>query len=1178
MHYARFTVPVCEGWVMKKMLLMLAMLLCAGGAKGDISFGSNEALLTIADSATLLYDPVEDSALAAGGLKAGAGTLLTAILLSDGVVRQEGNEYARLTNMTYGAAGEPTFAFIGNSTLEGFNNFKLSHTTASGSNNAIKGSFNLIEPLTFGDGLSFRCGFTTPVNNNLTLLSTTIYLENDLVFASDAHFTGNGAVLGQGHSIIFGTYYHSAVNNYISWAECDDIQFRGNMALNGHWYFFGSCCINGNGATLDLRHDSTFLMFAAGSHVTLRNITIKGITSEKWIFHDAGEGSAAPVVTLDGARLHFDDSFTLSRGAIEVVGDSTVVLGEYYLTFNEDAHLTVDAATLSINVLSNAAEPASGTICAPAPLFVDHVKDIDAIAANVSAGNLSLNSGGVIAELSQVLVGRTEPDEAVISLDKTQVLSPTDRVVFDDNATIDGGGSRLTFASPAIAQFAIAAGKRVRLSNIELYAITNSTFSLGAGAVLEIGENVIFTLAGDVTWSAEQLCLVGSSDTFEIRSMGPQYTWKFESEGHGDEPHELTYDVHLALGTNSLLCRNIVLIGLRHISYSSEEGEGATFVGEIILGGDATVCITELVVDQNFSISGLNNVLRLLQHNTTFRDGTIQFDEYGINALTFTSILPISSYGAPVINLWDGALNLSSTEGTAYCLFDIPAVTVRNRVENAFVLGPNGVLAGQQVSISDNPIVQTSARTSIVPGTVLTSSLSAGALSFSRDLLDSMRGPGHRSRKAGRMRREPLAVWRGVSLPNESLKPVVHLTSALALPVLAGNVTLQESYGQSYTNLRVSEEQSLNLTLYDGVRVVQADAATTFKTDDVLNVVGGTVAQPNVLRLSNTLTIGGSIMLDDNAVLCIEAAPNSDGTVVQFSPGFRISFGQKSTLLLNGISLVTLPGSQILDFGDTQSFFIVGKGTRLDLVDGDELTVTGCGTLQCQESGQITLGRGTSLCCGSSHADRITLRLKEGGIMRVGSVLNASDPVARLSFARGINTLDCSRGGRLIITARGVCECNAHAGAPTASSIQAIDFSSGGSLFIAAHGLLSVSSNASGDGIDLLLDGATISGAGLVGITGSAFCGKLQPNLTSATGLTAAELVRLLVQTKTNLACSTVYFDEEDHRVLRTKNGVLVPLTVNQVIATDTEAGVVSGYNALTGRRFSYDANGVLPS
>ena len=1165
---------------MKKMLLALSAWCLLGTAKGDIRFGSNDDLLTITESAALVYDAADEAVVEKGSFHFAQPHLVGMPLrFGGGLIQEKEGVCARVTNGEYGfSESAATFSFAGNGILEGFNNFKLHRVSWSGSNNAIKGSFDLVNPLYLGEDLTISCGFTTPVNNALVLSGTTLSLDADLVFANDAHFTGYGLIQGNGHSVVFGNYYHSALSQTLVWSGCDDIQLQGSIVLDGRWYFFGDCCINGNGATLDLRREATALWFSPGSRVTFRNITIKGLNPDSFVFYRDVETAPDPTVILDGARFYFTDSVSLSYGSVEVRGDSIFSLGNYDFSCIDDARLVVDAATLSINVLSNEEEAATGTIFAPHPLFVDHVKRTDNIASNIEAGNLVFSDRGVVAEVSQVLTSGLAHHGETIALDTTTILTPSDCVTFTENATVDGSGSRITFANAGVPQFVIAPGKRVRLSNIELHAITGTTFSLGAGAVLELGEKVIFTLAENVTWSEGQIVLVGTGTIFEIRSLGAPCVWKFESPARGDEPHELTYESHLALGTNSLLLRDSVLHGLRHIFYGTEETEEGVFVGEIILGGGALICVQELVVDHCFTISGLNNAIRLLQATSTFSGGSISFDAQGVNQLSFTSLLPSSAYGPPVIHFWDSAFDLSSAEGAAYCSFSMPSVILHNRAANAFTFGPNGTLAGKSITVVDNPIAQTSARTAIEPGTVLSSSMAAGALSFSDDLLAAMRGPACQERKPGRMRHKKNPFSRSVSLPNESLKPVVHFASALALPVLAGNVTLEESYGHSYMNMRISADQPLNLTLYNGVRVMQAEETMTLKADDILNVVGGTIAQPNVLRLSRSCTINGSIMLDDNAVLCIETAPHVDDASLYFNSSSVISFGQRSTLLLNGLSFVSLPDEATISFGETQSSFIVGKGTRLFLSEGQQVTLTGSGTLQCQEAGHIALGRGAILRCGLDHADRITVRLKEGGTLRVGGVLSTSESISYLSFGRGVHTLDCSQGGRLVITGRGVCECNKREGGSVSSTLQTIDFSGGGSLNIAAHGLLSFANNASGDGINLFLDGAVLSGAGLVGVEGSSFQGKLQQNVTSAVALSAVAVTRLLVQTQSNLLYATVYIDADGQRMLRTKNGALVPLSPNQVITGDTSAGVVTGYNALTGRRFSYDANGVLPS
>jgi len=235
--------------------------------------------------------------------------------------------------------------------------------------------------------------------------------------------------------------------------------------------------------------------------------------------------------------------------------------------------------------------------------------------------------------------------------------------------------------------------------------------------------------------------------------------------------------------------------------------------------------------------------------------------------------------------------------------------------------------------------------------------------------------------------------------------------------------------------------------------------------------------------------------------------------------------------------------------------------------------------LQCQDGGLIAIENGSEIRCGLRTDDVITLRAKNGGIFRVGDVLDLRDdgPSSYLSLTGCFSSLNCSQGGRLIIADRGICECNAYHGSTSALLLSAIDFSNGGSLYIAADGLLNIASNSGGgSGIALYLHGAAISGTGLVGVVGSAFRGKIQQNLVSQEDLTAREIVQCLVQTKTNLLVSTAYIDQNGQMSIRTKNGVLITLNAYQVVTSDNADGVILGYNSITGKRFSYDADGVL--
>jgi len=1146
-------------------------------------FDSEEARLVLSTGASLHYDSAGADSFSKGIIRHNRASNFTgnAWDVNYLVVEESPGVYARLSNVTYdptiqvdGMGTTPSITMLGGGAIHAVNGFSLYNLSISGSGNTLSGAPQFRSTIELDADTEITLALTGPLTANMVLNNTVVTVESDLIF-KNAHFEGVGTIIGDTNLIQLDEYLGSPLLSTLTWQNCYNMQLRGNAALASDWTFTGNCRFDANGSWLDLRPGGR-LIIAPNTSVVLRDLVIKGVAGGEdlnIIFEEPGEGQEYGHLFLEGCRLEFASSVTFMHGAVEITGDTMFVIKNNNVTFEGDSLLTVSAAVLSLNVLSNTSSPYTGTVYAPNPIYNnDHEKLVSNIAANIVAGNLILSSGGIITEINGALSVVSGGGGGGFSVDTGGFLAPESVLLYEEDAEVDGAGSRVMFARTSTPQFVVADNATVRLSNITFDGITASTFSIGTNAVVEIGENVDFILVDDLTWSAEQIRIIGSGNTFKIKSAGPQRTLYFHSPGIGD-PHDMTYSTHLAIGVNTVELYNVVLKGLRHVTFATGE-----VVGDIVLAGNAVVETDsdEYVSTHHFVIEGVNNSFRTRTDNMTF-EGSISFDQASTSSVSFDFILEEGLARMPVIHFWDDVLNVSSTSGVAYCSFNAPLVQVSNHTENAFVLGNNGYLKGNRVQVALNAILQTSARATIFPGMQLMSTLSTGAIILDEELLDSMRGF-RRSRllTARQALREEQSLTRALSLPNESLKPVIHYDSAMALPELAGNFMLRDLYGVMYTNWGISATQATNLTLYDGVRVVQSSVETMLKVQDVLNVVGGTLQQPNTLVISHDLAINGRIMFDDNAVLCIEGTSLSTPSIITFGAESALSFGQNSRCIFRGNVVVIFPDGYEIAYGNSASTVSFGNHSILSLYGERELSLSGTGTLLCEEGGRIIIETGAGLRVGTDFEDTLTIRAKTGGSIQVGDVMELYGESSYLSFAGAHYSLDCSQGGSLFIASNGICEGNLYRSALRTGILSSVDFSAGGSLYIAENGLLNVFGNLGGLGIGLSLYGATVRGAGFVGLAGTAFRGNLQPNVGTAASVTATEFVRSLVQMNTALYEATV-FTVGTQTKLRTKNGNLIDLSQNQVIVSDTEStGIVSGYNGRTGRRFSYNADGVL--
>jgi|GEM_PF-2344131 len=1167
-----------------KYLISIISIVFFCSLSADIAFDSEDARLMFGTGACLYYNSPGSEPFSKGIIRHTRASQFTgdAWEVDYLVVEESPGVYARLTHVTYdqtfqteGVGTTPYITMTGGS-IDAVNGFPLYGLSISGSHNKLSGAPAFNTPIQLDADTELTLALTAPLTTNMVLDNATITLASDLIF-KNARFEGSGTIIGDSHLIQLDEYLGSPLSSTLTWQNCYTMQLRGNAALATDWRFEGICRFDANGSWLDLRPGGR-IVIAPNTSLILRDVVIKGVAGgeDLNIIFEAPteEGQDYGHLFLEGCRLEFTSSVTFTHGAVEINGDTMFVIKNHNVTFEGDSFLGVSAAVLSLNVLSNTSSPYTGTVYAPNPIYNDdHEKIVANIAANIVAGNLILSNGGIITEITgATALASGGTGGSGFAVNTGGFLAPESVLLYEMDEQVDGSGARIMFARTSTPQFVVADNTTVRLSNVTFDGITASTFSIGRNAILEIGENVDFILFEDIVWSAEQIRIVGSGNTFKIKSFGPQRTLYFNSPGIGD-PHDMTYSTHLAIGTNTVELYNVILKGLRHVTFESGD-----VLGDIVLAGNAVVETDndEYVCSHNFVIEGVNNSFRTRTDNMTF-EGRIAFDQTAISSVSFDFVLEEGLARMPIIHFWDDVLNVSSTSGVAYCSFNAPLVQVSNHTENAFVLGNNGYLKGNRVQVALNAILQSSARATIFPGMQLMSTLSTGAIILDQELLNSMRGFRRaRPLTARQALRQEQSLTRALSLPNESLKPVIHYDSAMALPELAGNFMLRDLYGVMYTNWGISSTQATNLTLYDGVRVVQSSTETTLKVQDVLNVVGGTLQQPNTLVISQDLAINGRVMFDDNAVLCIEGTSLTTPSIITFGEESVLSFGQNSRCMFRGNVVVIFPDGYEIAYGNSASTFSFGNHSVLSLYGERELSLSGTGTLLCEEGGRIIIETGAGLRVGTDFEDRLTIRVKTGGSIQVGDVMELYGESSYLSFAGAHYSLDCSQGGSLFIASNGICEANLYRSALRMGILSSVDFSSGGSLYIAENGLLNLFGNSGGLGIGLSLYGATVRGAGFVGLAGTEFRGNLQPNVGTAASVTATEFVRSLVQMNTALYEATV-FSVGTQTKLRTKNGTLINLSQNQVIVSDTEStGIVSGYNGRTGRRFSYNADGVL--
>jgi len=211
---------------------------------------------------------------------------------------------------------------------------------------------NLIE----GNNYSITFDANTPIellaDTTLTLRNSKLYfndhptitisssnaqlnLKNVLLDIPDGLEVSNGPIEVYGKSDLAGTYSFPMNFNNSSHTNL----FK-DSTLCSSWIFTSSTFLNGNGATLDLASTGSIII-DYNSTLYLSNITLKGLRDGLLMFrNDASQ------IYMSDVNIELDADITITIGGIYIQGPSTFILKNYDWTFDQNASLTVDGATL----------------------------------------------------------------------------------------------------------------------------------------------------------------------------------------------------------------------------------------------------------------------------------------------------------------------------------------------------------------------------------------------------------------------------------------------------------------------------------------------------------------------------------------------------------------------------------------------------------------------------------------------------------------------------------------------------------------------------------------------------------------------------------------------------------------------------------------------------------------
>jgi len=283
-------------------------------------------------------------------------------------------------------------------------------------------------------------------------------------------------------------------------------------------------------------------------------------------------------------------------------------------------------------------------------------------------------------------------------------IAPIKAINVLNNLTIDGQGAWIEFDEASHPQFVVAADTTVTLSNVSLLRVNGNTFSLGTNATIAISGLVVIEVSDDVTFTTENVVMLGTATNpsiLIIRSPDNSRVFTIQPIVVGGVIQK-TWNI----GINTLEIQNLHLVGVESIQASSVVTPGGLLVGQVALGGNATVDIAQ-DTDLSFGVEHINNKMRLLANNLTLNNFLL-YSPFFESQLHLTFNLPSVIVGNPVVNFADNLLFLSGVNGDAGLIFDDYWAVVFNQGVNSFDADMNSFISGRNLEIENFPIKQSS--------------------------------------------------------------------------------------------------------------------------------------------------------------------------------------------------------------------------------------------------------------------------------------------------------------------------------------------------------------------------------------------------------------------------------------------------------------------------------------
>ncbi|MCK4499365.1 hypothetical protein KAU11_02640, partial [Candidatus Babeliales bacterium] len=216
----------------------------------------------------------------------------------------------------------------------------------SGTSNRLLGQPQFTDNIVLENASTeFSVGIQSSLDANVTLNGGTIDLECDLRLSDGYQFLGDGIIRTNGHKLSFGTS-DLDLTGTLHFYEAGDLDFYGIKRVSGILIFEGESYINGNGGRLDLTPGGT-IWVKQNTNLHLLNLKIVGLGDGHFVFEDK-----TSIMYWDSvSEVEMKSDYTFTTGGIYANYSTTVITGQYAMTFDLDSTLTVDGVTLWYDTL-----------------------------------------------------------------------------------------------------------------------------------------------------------------------------------------------------------------------------------------------------------------------------------------------------------------------------------------------------------------------------------------------------------------------------------------------------------------------------------------------------------------------------------------------------------------------------------------------------------------------------------------------------------------------------------------------------------------------------------------------------------------------------------------------------------------------------------------------------------